>query len=325
MSLIGRYFLSTDPGAPTLSGLAGSLTNLLDAILVDGYGSGTDAKAGLGWNRVHMDVNQRVYQNDPVLGSGKFLHVDDSGSGAAGPREALLRCYHSWSGSGGLLPFPTVAEVATGIAWGKSASNDAVARDWVAVGNGVSVYLFIAAYSANFMPWNAGDFCSYRPGDTSNFILGGGRTAALGTGIKTDCLSPSTRMADSFSNINGNNAGNYIGSDAANVLSSKLVRYVRSAAVGGTDSRAYGYFTGRPYPGPVSGGLDLARCVFAEGNFMERGHALGVYQPLHDRPLNNLQLYPGAGPSGVDLLPVDYTNITTNQTGQVLFEIGAEW
>lgn len=36
-----KYFLSTDTGAPTLSGTAGSLITLLDAVLVDGYNSKT--------------------------------------------------------------------------------------------------------------------------------------------------------------------------------------------------------------------------------------------------------------------------------------------
>jgi hypothetical protein len=47
-----RIYRSTDGSAPVLTGQAGKLTDLLDAILVNGYGSKTAA----GWT-----INQRIW------------------------------------------------------------------------------------------------------------------------------------------------------------------------------------------------------------------------------------------------------------------------
>ncbi|MGE3907973.1 MAG: hypothetical protein AB7K36_01385, partial [Chloroflexota bacterium] len=54
-----RIYRSTDSGAPVLTGQAGSLLNLLDKCLVDGYGS----KAAAGWSRPYTGTNKTAYRN----------------------------------------------------------------------------------------------------------------------------------------------------------------------------------------------------------------------------------------------------------------------
>jgi len=51
-------YQSTDSGAPALSGQAGSLLEVLDACLVNGYGG----KAAAGWGIAFSSGNKRVYR-----------------------------------------------------------------------------------------------------------------------------------------------------------------------------------------------------------------------------------------------------------------------
>ena len=57
-----RVYRSTDASAPVLSNTAGAMVAILDACLVDGYGS----KAPAGWSRKYASGNNRTYQ----LGGG---------------------------------------------------------------------------------------------------------------------------------------------------------------------------------------------------------------------------------------------------------------
>jgi hypothetical protein len=55
-----RVYRSTDASAPVLTGQVGSLTALLDAILVNGYGALTAA----GWTIAQTTTNKRGYKQN---------------------------------------------------------------------------------------------------------------------------------------------------------------------------------------------------------------------------------------------------------------------
>lgn len=63
----------TDASAPSLTGQVGSLTALLDAILVNGYGSVSAA----GWSIAYTSTNKRQYAMASG-GTGRQLYVDDT-------------------------------------------------------------------------------------------------------------------------------------------------------------------------------------------------------------------------------------------------------
>ena len=79
-----NIYRSTDASAPTLEGVNGSLVALLDACLVNGYGS----QSAAGWTIAYTTTNKRVYRNSTTDGTGFYLNVDDSGSGSGGAQEA---------------------------------------------------------------------------------------------------------------------------------------------------------------------------------------------------------------------------------------------
>lgn len=127
-----RDYYSTDAGAPVLSGQAGAMIELLDAVLVNGYGS----KPGLGWSIAYQDTNKRAYRLNSAVHSGRYLRVDDSNG-----QYAIVNAYNAMTdvntGSGG---FP---DTGTARYWRKSSSSDSVARSWAIYGDEGFAHLFL--------------------------------------------------------------------------------------------------------------------------------------------------------------------------------------
>lgn len=124
---------STDASAPVLNGTAGSLLDVLDKVLVDGYGS----HPGLGWTIAYTDTNKRAYRM-PAGSSQRYLRVVDDGSYATG-RAALIQAFDAMTdidtGTGPIHP-------AGAIYWTKSSTSDATARDWRLVSDGAFLHFF---------------------------------------------------------------------------------------------------------------------------------------------------------------------------------------
>lgn len=77
-----RLISHTDPGAPQLNPVPGSINALLYACLVSGFGTGESATAPLGWQRFLDDPpnHQSVFRPDPLLVPDKqyFVRVIDN-------------------------------------------------------------------------------------------------------------------------------------------------------------------------------------------------------------------------------------------------------
>src|ERR1700756_3309459 len=102
-----RLYKSTDASAPTLTGSAGALLTVLDAVLVNGYGSQTAA----GWTIAYTGTNKRQYQMG-AGGTSCQLYIDDTGPGAGGAREARINGFKTGSALGtGTGQFPTTGQM----------------------------------------------------------------------------------------------------------------------------------------------------------------------------------------------------------------------
>lgn len=132
-------YRSTDSSAPTLSGTAGDLVNLLDKVLADGYGS----KSAAGWTKAFTGTNKRVYR--APSGSRLYFRVDDTGAvGAGGAQEGLIVGYESMSDvDTGTGPFPTAAQMTNGAAIRKSSTANATTHAWIAFADARTIYLFV--------------------------------------------------------------------------------------------------------------------------------------------------------------------------------------
>jgi len=157
-------YRSTDSSAPTLSGTAGDLINLLDKCLVSGYGS----KAAAGWSKPYTATNQAVFR--PGSGVQHYFHVDDnSPNGTALGREAFFRGsegatgFQTWTN-----PFPTIAQLALGSGIGirKSATADATTRSWIVIADDRTCWSFILSGDV------AGLYCGQVFGEFYSLVTG---------------------------------------------------------------------------------------------------------------------------------------------------------
>jgi hypothetical protein len=183
-----RVYKSTDPGAPTLNGQAGSLIAVLRACLVDGFGSNPP----LGWSMPYTDGNnpplRAHFRQAPKTGWGQYdLEVKDDGSTSLGTNTVYAEAW-GWAGAAGLatgdLAFP--ARTGTGMFYRKSATADATARRWLLVGTDRS-FIFVAyhATTTDFQGvgvWFFGDTIPLGPTDVWAVALLGGTSTATSPG-----------------------------------------------------------------------------------------------------------------------------------------------
>jgi hypothetical protein len=166
-------YKATDASAPVLSGEAGKLTDLLTAVLVDGYG----AKAAAGWTREFTGTNKAVYR--PGAGARHFYQVLDDASVAFGTvgapesyKSASLSGYESMSSvDTGSRKFPDTTQFLVR----KSNALSAAPIDWIMFADSATAYLFIYApiSAAVYETVVMGDFTSYVVGDSYNSIVAG--------------------------------------------------------------------------------------------------------------------------------------------------------
>lgn len=322
-----RIYRSTDASAPVLTGQVGKLTDLLDAILVNGYGSMTAA----GWTIEYTTTNKRAYKQN-LTGSnntsGMRLYVDDTGPGAGAAKEARVCGFETMSAitPTGTGQFPTSSQSAIGVGTlviRKSTTADATARAWTCIANGQTIYLFIETGDVTSplvatYPFVFGDFASFKASDQYAVCIIG-RSAENSASANVDPL-------------HGIGMGNSLGVGAGYTLASVMLgHYVARSwtGVGGsvqvgkvidiwkmgmtnTNAGGSGYSTGQ-WAGAgtttwfTNAGIGMGRntspAFFAYPNGPDgalwlspiwlnhsnsvRGYLKGLWAPLHDRPLNH--------------------------------------
>ncbi len=284
-----RVFSSTDSSAPVLTGQAGSLVNLLDAVLVDGYGAGPSAKAPAGWTREFSDTNKRVYRNDPVSGTGYRVRIDDTAS-VGNARYAWARAYESMSDiDTGANPVPTVAQRANGSMWVKSSALSSAARPWVIVANDKTAYCFFDAAPlgiADSAVFWFGDIRSNRPGDGHAFFMSVPQPTSFDGSPNS---TPYTQfdgpgLSSTLSAFDDAAATGVLARAYGGAVGAVMAAPTRSDMVSGGRHGGGGI----AYPDPVSGGLLFSPVHIREpAPYTVRGRAAGLYCPQHARPLTD--------------------------------------
>lgn len=302
-----RLYRHDDTSAPVLTGQAGSLTTLLDAVLVNGYGSQTAA----GWSIAQTTTNKRGYKqgaggNHPT---GIHLYVDDTGPGSAGAREARVCGFEGMTAvtpvGTGQFPNSTQSAIGNGyLVIRKSNTNNSEARKWYIVADAWTFYLFIemgdngppVSVGTGFM---FGDFESYKSGDAyAQMIIG--RQVENNTEGWNDNFSCINAGSDYGTNNNmpGHFFSRHWNQLAVSVRGGKLtnmpvtagaslwpgdnqIQCLETDVAPGYSSRNPQFF---PYPNPVDGSLWMAP-FFVNQNGL-RGYLKGLWCPQHHLPLN---------------------------------------
>lgn len=258
-------YRSTDASAPVLSGQVGGLTALLDACLVNGYGS----QVAAGWTNASVGTDHKTYTQGG--GNGFEIDVNDDAAGTGGAQEALCRGV-------GASQFPTTTQLTAGIVARKSATADATARVWVLIADDRTFYLFVQTGDSAgvYLAMGFGDVFSLLTGDVGRTILIGRATqnSATATVDNLDLLAaPST--------VIGAMTGHYIATSFTGTGGSlQCAKHGDGNMASGTSSVAMaGHMS---YPNPTDGGLYISRVYVVEpSGSVRRGYLRGLYHWVH--------------------------------------------
>lgn len=344
MSLIPNVYRSTDPGAPVLTGQAGSLIALLHAVLVTGYGSGANVKPGAGWTRPFSSSGVHVYRNSQVNGSGAYLRVRDDASADMlnTPTLAQALAYSSMTDiDTGMDRTPSVALQAQGSLIAKAPAAGSTARRWLVVATDIGFYLFTQWFNMPNNPnamgaYYFGEIVTSVGGDAFPFaIFGADRLVSYSAGWNDNvCSLFWASPVDAAVGSSGNRTGFGIpGGFIMRSYSDRLSAPGRLATcgVGPVSGGNYSYGSGayRQGPDPAHGGYNYMPALVRENAHAMRGRLPGVLVPLHSRPYAEGAIVPFVEGIGLgQWLAVNY-NVAepdvADRNGQVLFRLDAPW
>jgi hypothetical protein len=289
-----QYYQSIDAGAPVIYGVTGSLIAVLDACLVNGYGT----KAGAGWLKPFANVvngaglNEYAGYTQPS-GSGLSVFINDNNPNGSSFKEAIATGWEilvnpsssvsNTVGSGsGQFPLPAQSLTTGHVTIRKSTTNDSSSvRPWVVYADSSSFYAFI------------------QTGDTANVYYGFGfgdifsfqNVNNTGTNDAFKCIimgrfadNSSAAASDGFDFVS--NANGYATQISGNYMPRSYIGTGTSIAIArhgdGNMGNANFYLGVVPMPNPTDSGLYISPVWVVEtATSALRGQLRGLYQPLH--------------------------------------------
>lgn len=348
--------------APNLTGQVGSLTAVLDAVLVSGFTGFT----ALGWSIAFTTTNKRAYlqnttgANNP---SGMYLYVDDTGPGAGAAREARACGFETMSAitPTGTGQFPTTAQMTApsgAVVIRKSTTADATTRFWTIVGTGQTIYCFFETGDQTnpfaVTTFSFGDFKSYKASDIYAVMIIGrlqenngaasldpmhamllcnAATPSLGNVLSGHFiarswtgLGTSQRFAKLPPNLLalGSSAG-FDWSGQFNSDSQTSFANTNTANVAMGTNRSTSLFW--PPPNSPDGSFQLEP-VYISHSYCRRGYLYGLWYTLMDRPFghNDSATITSGNLSGKTMLAqMIQANIGGNDQGQCIVETSNTW
>lgn len=296
--MTARLYKSTDASAPSLTGVAGSLVTVLDAVLVNGYG----ALSAAGWTKPYNATSKGVYRNSSSTGTGFYLDVNDAAPATA--QEARVRGYEAMTAvATGTNPFPTVAQMSNGLFVRKSASADATVRAWAIVADETVFYLFIESgdytVPTRATAFSFGDFYSFKASDAYRCQIIGRDTESSGSNAyeRFPFLSTAYNMVATAQT----SLGHYIARSTTGTAGAIAFGVHGDMALGATINATYNTLMGNSgggyamaYPNPADNGLYMAP-AYIHHNGGVRGYLKGLWVPSHDLPLGHGDTFAGTG------------------------------
>ena len=299
-------YASTDASAPVLTGEVGSLVALLDACLVNGYGS----KAAAGWAKSFSGTNKAAYR--PGAGTRMYLRIQDDGPGIGGAREARATGYEVMTTvDAGTGPFPTAAQGVGGVAMvpvRKSDSLDNVPRPWIVFADSRTMYLLIQwGSTAVYNTLHFGDFYSTATGDTYNCSIVG-KTSEVSTGAAI-----TSESLDKLSVLNAAVAGSFAPRSYSGTGTSVTLSRHGDAKNSATVTVGI-----QSYPNTGDNGLYLSRITVGESALSNvRGSMRGLWHFCHAAAnINNLDTFSGTGA----LAGRTFVGFKSGNSGVMIFE-----
>ncbi len=320
-------YTSADPYGPgPMNGTTGSLITVLDACLVNGYGTGQYTKTSAGWSKPLGSISAScVSAYTQPSGSRMTLFVNDNATTTA--RTAAVTGWTVLSqisgtvnasnvGIGyGQFPMPFQSNTVGKVFWYKSATADTVQRNWIIAADAYTMYIwFQDGQSTNtYYHGGFGDIYSIAGGinDLGRCCLFGkyGDNITTITSLEsTDCINYGmlNSGAQWFANYQ---VGHYLAKNASGT--GYPVRYgkkgdsgISTFAIANSGESPYlsAMNGGLPCPNPYDNGIYLAPIYIFDPALSNgtsasmRGRYRGIYQMCH--PLSNFvngQIIQGTG------------------------------
>lgn len=295
-----QVYHSGDTSAPSLSGTSGALITVLDACLVNGYGT----KPGAGWTKPFAD-SASVAAYRQATGSMLYLSVRDSDAGlfhTAVSAEAQFTGYETMStvdvGTGA---FPTASQgpgasiSSSYLVIRKSKEISTTDRPWTIFADSSSFYAFVSTGdTANiYYGFAFGDIYSVHTGSDAYKCMIVGRNIQSSSAVANEGLS----LLTAISTVT---PGHFI-ARSWNQLGTSITCSVSGDATKGSSTALFGNIA---EINSVNGGLYISPVYICEilqqgptANII-RGKMRGFYQLLH--PVTNYvdrQIFSGSGDS----------------------------
>lgn len=286
-------YQSSDVGAPQLTNASGSLIAILDACLVNGYGS----KAGAGWTKPYASSNLIGGYQQGAGSNGFICQVDDSAGTVA-----RIRGFETMSAINvGAGQFPYDIQLSGGAYMIKhdGGSGNGYVRGWTIIATEKAFY-FQTQFDTTLSWGNAaltffGDLQPLRTNDQyDTFLMGATSATPLGVAYATATASTSYPYAAGLiTPINYTQNGHYLarnwsgfGSSVGAGKHADISRLVAAA----NNPGAYSYSNSQQarigadgwtvYPNPSDGGLFLTPIYVHEPNNV-RGVLPGAWMHSH--------------------------------------------
>lgn len=291
------------PGAPVLSGLAGSLTALLDYCLV----------TTMGWTKAFTGTNQAAYKQ-PAGSNGFYLAVDDS----AGQNARMTGFEAMTSVTAGTNPFPTASQLAGGLYFYKSSAATNSARVWTFISNGSMFYLIRdvtggGRTGGDQQVFCFGDIFSYKGGDTFGTVICGEVSSSVTSSGGAFMQAVQTAMTGY--------SGHYI--TRANTQIGGATQVGFTCDIAGSGSASYFGAGTLPYPSPIDGQMHLSPIWVGEPSAGKRGVLPGVWHFMHPAAnLNGGDTFTGGGNLAGKSFLVSKLGTTS---GNLVIEISDTW
>lgn len=275
-----RIYRSTDSSAPVLTGQAGSAITLLDAVLVNGYGS----KAAAGWSKAYSGTNKAAYRSAATASARHYIRVDDAAALGPGTREALVRGYMAMTDvDTGTDPFPTVAQAANGMSLGKSTTTDATARPWVIAADERTfiVLVLVGRWQLHYF----GEIQSFKPGDAYHATIIGPTGGSTPDGFSANpfaYLGFPSDAASTYGTLPGHLIARAHGQSGSAVNCTKIAASNMAHAYAlNTDGFSNDGWGSLPRVNPADGGVYLVDFLVCEPTWVIRGRVRGLYAMAH--------------------------------------------
>lgn len=241
-----------------------------------------------GWTRAFSGTNAASYRQGG--GAGLFLDLNDNAVGAGGAREVRAVGYETMSAvATGTGPFPTAAQLSTGITIRKSATADGTTRPYILACDDRSFILFIGGDSSTiFWPYYFGDIYAAGGSGDAYRVLILGKVTENASALTGDNASRGSGLGSAVT-------GHYMPRTYAGTGTSIQVGKAGQALF--TSSQSNMMAATVQYPNGPDGGIAASQITVHEAaNNTLRGRMRGLWQFGHaDTNVSDQDTYSGVG------------------------------